>query len=370
MLITNNLFFFSGVARHLAAIRDSPKTLPVSLVVSAIVLILGAMPSVNRGNVFAWDMLLLSGFVTFIVGIALARSGQRRLEKMLDRLVHRGTLSTVEPLADIKNYLEQKVRWWQIRGGVVVAVLIFTVFLFRVEMSWGTPRASSLAQLGLFETAWASVAGVYLGRMVANGRVGWHLKSKSVSISVSPGHIDGAAGLKPVGDLCFYQATVVSLPGVFLAVWTFVIPAWPEPALHARYILWMHPYMALLAVALGIEVLAFLVPMWWFHREMRKQKEGLLTKADELSSAIVTMRAQLAGSRTSEERSELNERLSFKTKEYWDIEHMPTWPVDVSTIRKFTFRNALLMLPLVAEFSGLHESWVKLLQETLGKISA
>ena len=132
MLITNKLIFFSGVARHLAAIRDSPKTLPVSLVVSAIVLILGAMPAVNRCNVFAWDMLLLSGFVTFIVGIALARSGQRRLEKMLDRLVHRGTLSTVEPLADIKNYLEQKARWWQIRGGVVVAAGIFTVFLFRV----------------------------------------------------------------------------------------------------------------------------------------------------------------------------------------------------------------------------------------------
>jgi hypothetical protein len=163
---------------------------------------------------------------------------------------------------------------------------------------------------------------------------------------------------------------VVAIPGIFLAVWTFLIPAWPEPTLRSRYIQWMHPYMALLALALAIEVMAFLVPMWWFHQEMREQKEDLLAQADELSSDIATIRTQLAGSKTNEKRQELNEELSFKTKQYWDIEHMPTWPVDVSTIRKFTFRNAVLLLPLVSELSGLHENWVKLLQETLGKISA
>jgi hypothetical protein len=45
------------------------------------------------------------------------------------------------------------------------------------------------------------------------------------------------------------------------------------------------------------------------------------------------------------------------------------WPVDVSTIRKFAFRNAALITPLIAEVSGLHENWVKLLQESLGKIT-
>ena len=57
---------------------------------------------------------------------------------------------------------------------------------------------------------------------------------------------------------------------------------------------WMHPYMGLLAVALVIEVMAFVVPMWWFHREMRDQKEKLLAQADELSAVIATMRTHLA----------------------------------------------------------------------------
>jgi hypothetical protein len=50
----------------------------------------------------------------------------------------------------------------------------------------------------------------------------------------------------------------------------------------------------------------------------------LLVQADELISVLATIRTQLAGSKTSEERNELNEQLSFKTKQYWDIEQMPT----------------------------------------------
>jgi len=370
MLSIDGPFSSGAMARRLAAIRDSPKTLYVSLIVSAIVLIPNAMPSADRRNVFAWDMLLLSGFATLVAGLALARNSRRRLERMLDRLVHRGALTTVGPLADMKAELEQNARVWKNAGAAIVALCVLVAFLVMIVMNWRTPRAGSLAGLCLFETAWAYVVGGYLGRMVANGRVGWYLKSKGASVSVFPGHVDGAAGLKPVGDFCLYQAMVVAIPGVFLAVWAFVIPAWPEPLMRNRYIQWMHPYMGLLALTLVIEVMAFLVPMWWFHREMREQKEHMLAQADELSSAIATIRTQLAGSKTAEQRNELNEQLSFKTKQYWDIEHMPAWPVDASTIRKFTFRNAALILPLVAEVSGLHENWVKLLQETLGKMSA
>ena len=243
----NALFSYGGVARCLAAIRDSPKTLYAFLIVSAVLLVPYAMPFVDRRNVFAWDMLLLSGFATLAVGLVLARSGPRRLERMLDRLVRRGVLITVEPLSDIKTDLEQKTRVWRTAGAVIVAACVLISFLTLITMNWRTPRAGSLLRLGLFETAWAYVVGGYLGSMAANGKVGWYLKRRSASVCVSPGHIDGAAGLKPFGDFCLYQAMVVAIPGVFLAVWTFLIPAWPELTMRGRYIQWMHPYMALLA---------------------------------------------------------------------------------------------------------------------------
>jgi hypothetical protein len=312
-------------------------------------------------------MLLLSGFATLIAGLALARSSQQRLDAMLDRLVSRGALSLSGQLGELKDGLKQRAAGWKTTGSLIVAASFLIVFSVTILENWQTPRARSLARLCLFETAWAYVAGGYLGRMVANGRVGVYLKNKGSSVRVFPGHLDGAAGLKPVGDFCFYQARVAAIPCIFLAVWTFLIPLWQDRCLRTRYLQWMHPYMGLLAVALLIEVMAFVVPMRWFHREMRQQKDRALAEADKLSVEIASIRIKLASAQGSDERNELNEQLSFKTKQYWDIERMPTWPVDVPTIKKFTFQSGALMLPLVSEVFGLHETWVKWLQQAFEK---
>jgi hypothetical protein len=68
-----------------------------------------------------------------------------------------------------------------------------------------------------------------------------------------------------------------------------------------------------------------------------------------------------------EEREALKEDLSFKTCRFREIESMPTWPVDLPLVRKFAFANAPLVLPIVAEVFGLHEHWVKLMEQVLDK---
>ena len=94
----------------------------------------------------------------------------------------------------------------------------------------------------------------------------------------------------------------------------------------------------------------------------------MLTKADQLATEVVRMRNELAHLKTQAERSEVNEQLSAKTKQYWDIENMPTWPVDISTVRRFTLRNITLLLPVVAQSTGLREVWVKALKGVAGEI--
>ena len=48
---------------------------------------------------------------------------------------------------------------------------------------------------------------------------------------------------------------------------------------------------------------------------------------------------------------------------------MPTWPVNVQLIRKFTLTNVPLVLPLLAEMLGIHEKWVKLMEQALQKLT-
>jgi hypothetical protein len=76
-----------------------------------------------------------------------------------------------------------------------------------------------------------------------------------------------------------------------------------------------------------------------FHCEMR-HKERLLEEADELSQSIGVIRNQLAEARTSDERNFLTQVLSSKTRQFWEIECMPTSPVHMALVRKFTVANA------------------------------
>ena len=115
-------------------------------------------------------------------------------------------------------------------------------------------QARSLYKLPLavFETYWAYIAGWHLGRMAAYGGLGAALRKAGVSVRAIPGHLDGAAGLKPIGDLFFFQSTVAAIPAIFLAVWLVLIPIWPRD-----YSGWHALYVPLLALSLVFEMLAF-----------------------------------------------------------------------------------------------------------------
>jgi hypothetical protein len=335
--------------------------LPLALVLSAIGVLYSSQPVDNRTNPFAWDVSRLSGFATLIVGLLLAGKSKNRFERTMDRLARRGVLDRVD---EVKKTMERRADRWKHSVAAVAALAEFALFV-SIIVKDHTPTRIPLC---LFYTAWAYIAGSYIGRMLAYACIGSQLKNDGAFLRVFPGHIDGAAGLRPIGDFCLRQALIVALPAAYLAVWSFLIPVWPDAHLKEKYLPFMHPYLGLLFIALVFEVIAFVFPMWWFHREMQRQKERLLEEADYLSERIGNIPKQLAKSSTSEERDALNEELTLKTKQFWDIERMPTWPVNTAMIQKFVLGNAPLAVPLVAELFGLHESWVKLLGHAVGSL--
>jgi hypothetical protein len=205
------------------------------------------------------------------------------------------------------------------------------------------------------------VAGRYIGRAASFQDLGRLLRQEKIALIVQPGHLDGAAGFKPVGELFFFQAMVLAIPALFLAVWWLIIPASPE--LNAHYAIWREPYLGLLAIVLLFEVAAFVMPMWSFHQEMANQKTELLKNADELSQRVATLQAALADATTDQERKQLKDRLADMTERYWALEQMPTWPLDVKTRRRFTINNLALVVPLVSQFFNVTGFWGNLLKD-------
>jgi hypothetical protein len=285
-------------------------------------------------------VLLLSGWATLIVALVVARAVPARMEVTLKRLVDRHVLDVDQPtLNALVKDLEARGLRWGAWTGAVVAVAITAAFV----VAFSRPSLLERIPLAVLEAIGGYVAGLQLGRMASYGALGSFLGQKGRTLNVWPGHVDGAAGLKPIGDFYFFQAMIAAVPAIFLAVWWFLIPL-----KGARYAYWRDPYLGLLVPAITLEVLAFVVPIWHFHKEMVKAKLGLLREADQLSAAILTF-PEGPSSGDSEEVPDLKYKVERATERYWAIEHMPTWPVDLKTRRRFRLNNVALFLPLLGE---------------------
>jgi hypothetical protein len=300
------------------------------------------------------DVMLLSGVAAFMVGLWLVAGLPGRLHKALARLTHRCALTVTtdgpleETLVGFRRTLERRADMWSRVIALVSAVAVLITFLIA---SWNQFSFARVA-LTIGVVVGAYVAGTFLGRMAGYGQFGSILTKCGISIAVTPGHVDGAAGLKPVGDFYFFQAMVVAIPAVFLAVWWFLIPVWPRD-----YADWREPYVGLLAIAVAIEVFAFLVPLWSFHKTMKARKQALQTEADKLCVKINEIQRKLMDESSSDEKTDLREQLTYMTDQFRKIERMPTWPVDTRTRRLFGMNNVLLLTPLIGRLTKHREIW-------------
>ena len=335
------------LGRQIARLNGRNFDLPI--VYSALIFFL-----LDQWRDHAWDPLLISGIGALILGIHLSQGIPKKMKKNLMRLVNRKALNlTVETLEDFQTRIGNRAARWAHRGGLLVAISMLMALLYAFSKAFKQVPPAVKLPLMLFETLGGYIAGRYLGRMASYGRLGWILKKEKISLMLEPGHLDGAVGLKPIGDFYFYQAMVAAIPAIFLGAWWLGITFM---AYH-RYQDWRRPYLGLLVIALAFEILAFLVPLWSFHREMQKQKIDFLKNADKLSRKIAEIQVQLAGPMSAEQRNVLKDQVAYMTKQYWDIEQMPTWPVDVRTRRYFTLNNIVLSLPLITKFIGGTDTW-------------
>jgi hypothetical protein len=300
-----------------------------------------------------WDVMLVTGVVAFVIGIDMARSIPARLHRAIKRLIDRDVLDmTPEACSAFEERLEQRVRPWAVAGGLVVAVIILVAWLvvlsdWSAQARWGDLWAAEL-DLVVFECLCGWIAGEKLGRMVGYGFFWRPLNRDGSRLRLVPGHVDGAGGLKPLGDFFFYQSVTASIPAIYLAVWWWLIPLWPSLSD------WRQPYLALLVVAIAFEVLVFVLPMLSIHAAMREQKAELVSHTDQLSRAISSLQARVreAGG-SADERQGVKDQVADLTEEYWRVQQTPTWPIDPSIRRRFTVNNLALFLPFLGSAVGL-----------------
>lgn len=296
-----------------------------------------------------WDLLLFSGVATFILGLRWVDQLPDQLQHTLTRLERRGVLRfEAVSKENFIDTIEKKGHGWARATGMFCALAMLLVFGYVLSIAFTYERVL----LGVAEILGAYVCGNYLGHMIGYGRLGAELKKASVGIKVDPLHVDGVGGFKPIGDFFFAQALIASLPAIFLAVWWFLFPIWPRDYSH-----WQDAYVWLFSLALVVEALAFLLPLWSFHRLMLCQKRAFQADADALSARIHELQQVAAHAAASAQTKVDADEIEVLKTQYWAIENMATWPVDVRTRRKFRINNVLLVIPLLGDIGKHTIDW-------------
>jgi hypothetical protein len=278
----------------------------------------------------------VSAGLTFALALPFALRLPEQTDETIERLARRQVL--VGSSQALRTELARSATIWSQVLGPVTAAVLFAVF----GLVWG-PGTRPL--LILFSVLAGYFAGRVIGRALAVARIGRRIERGEWMLRVQPGHVDGAAGLEPVGSLYFRHAMILAIPAVWLAIrlvaTTFAMDEWRSV------------YLGLLVVMVALEIVAFVGPMLSFHRIMIREKRRLLLEADRSSERIA--RLEQARTETAEEadRKAIGEQLEGLRARYLQLEQLPTWPVDAATRKRFTLRNLVLLLPAVVNAAGM-----------------
>ncbi len=327
--------------------RPVPRRLAlVSVAVAAVV----AIAFAHGPDPAGWDWLYLSGVAALLVGVEAAEGMGARFTDTLRHLLDSGALRA--PLREVgvfRRALRRRVRRTRLVCGALLGGVMLVAWLVVAAPRLGDFLTLNPAVI-VFQSLAGVVAGQSLGRLVAFGFAWRMLHVADDSFVITPGHPDGAAGMRPIGRFYFQQSLVAAIPAVYLTAWWLAIPA-----LAPDQLAWRPAYLALLAVAIVFEVLVFLLPMLRVHRLMTAWRRRFAAEADRLSASMGALRQALVSA--ADDHDVLSSRLAAAADWYTVLQSVPRWPVDAGLRRWFSLNNLGLFIPFLSYVFGNPEFW-------------
>lgn len=322
-----------------------------------------------------FDLMYISGAAAFIFAGILVQSLPRRFDEVIVRLINRQVITLDKDLKDLDDKIERKANTLANGFGFLTGTIVFVFWLKQPELNNEVIIPTSLA---------GYIAGRYFGRMSCYGFLNKIFETENVKLEIKHEHVDNTCGMKPLGNFYFFQAIIMMIPAIFLAGWLMAIPAYCIPIdsqkiscettfpaeqvlglplgkkyprykdyiFSGNYLFWRYPFLFLLAFVLIVEILSFIIPLYFFHNQMVEQKNRHLVDADKLSITIAELQTQLYSAKEIQERKELEEQINYFHKKVVNIENMPTWPIDSQILKRFSVSNLSLSVPLVNHFFG------------------
>ncbi len=272
-------------------------------------------------------------------------------------------------IKDVERWLNHRWSWGL---GILFAILGFARFPYQsggLNEFW-RQLLRDLPRLSW--TDWVDIVGEpFIGFII--GLLVWRMivaavkvreLGKRFDLNVQLGHPDGCGGLEPLGNLCLWNALLVTIPGVFLGAWIILGP-------RSQYgNLYVELHSKLLLVPIILAPLTFILPLWSVHQVMASKAAEVRLELDRLSQSIDHLARELlnrADELQPEEGEKIAKNLELRQQIYRRSQQIPLWPLNVGLLAKFATSQVVPVLGL----TGLGQPLLKVVDafvQALGKL--
>ena len=306
-----------------------------------------------------YNLPVLTSYLAVALGAALFVRLYDQVPETLRALWDRGLLQntareavTAEEYARFITRFDRNLNgpWSWICGGALLLTARL-ILLGTTEISLATLLEVGLGSLSYF------MDGVVLWKLVVVAVTVRRL-SDQFTVSVQPTHPDRSGGLGPLGELCFANALILLGPTLYFTAWVVIassanlfsgFPVLHDQILQFTGLLEAGVFHAALIGLILLELVVFLLPLYWVHREMVLQGSGFRQKLDALARQIDEINRELLESPQSMEPARASQRLEtlkWLRQVYEDNKKIPAWPFNREVVLKFLTSQALPLLSL------------------------
>ena len=239
----------------------------------------------------------------------------------------------------------------QILAGLICG-LLGSFWLIKSAFSWfslstaqNDPNVSSVFQflmlseilLWIITFSIGYIVGLLIWRMVVIGLT-IHKLGKEFNLTLQRGHPDGCEGLAPLGNICLWNAIVISPAGIYLSARLVLVDYFQE-----------YLYF-LLIVVLAIAVISFFAPLWNIHKIMVVKRDEINYQLNQLSQHINLLSRELLnkGSKLDPNETEnIGKKLDSIHKIYKNNQRIPVWPFNARILARFVTSQIVPLLSLM-----------------------
>jgi hypothetical protein len=198
----------------------------------------------------------------------------------------------------------------------------------------------------------AFIIGIMAWKMTITAIYVWKM-GKYFCIEPQLGHADKCGGLSPLGELCLWNALIVTIPAIYLGSWIIIsMITEPQTAYFIISAKYSELFFKLLFVPVFFAMVAFFLPLWSTHQLMLRWREKKQSQLDHLEQYIDTLECKILEEAHSMDKNECE--TIFRERElmehvYKQNKMIPVWPFNVEIILKLLLSQSIPFFGIISQ---------------------